>query len=120
MALSLYRRHHAKCEGKHPKDSHSGELEERSKKWTRCSCPIVAAGALAKHFKRRKTGRIFWDDAKTVADRWESAGQWPRYEVPSPDPAPSKAPSKMTVAGAVEAYLDYHRQNSARNTWLRY
>src|ERR1019366_1057516 len=121
MALSLYRRHNAQCEAKHPKDSHSGELEERSKKWTRCSCPIIAAGSMGKHFKRRKTGRIFWDDAKAVANRWESAGRWPGGpEPPSPPPPTLPAKDRMTVAGAVEAYLAYHRKNSAKNTVLRY
>src|ERR1019366_5445344 len=113
MALSLYRRHHAQCEGKHPKDSHSGELEERSKKWTRCSCPIIAAGALAKHFKRRKTGRIFWEDAKSVADRWEAAGGWPGGPDTTPDPgAPIKDSSRTSIADAIESWLAYHKKNS--------
>lgn len=121
MALSLYRRHHAQCEGKHPKDSHSGELEERSKKWTRCSCPIIAAGALAKHFKRRKTGRIFWEDAKAVADRWEAAGGWPGGPEPAADPgAPLRDTSRTSIADAIESWLAYHKKNSAYNTWLRY
>jgi integrase len=120
MALSLYRRHHAQCVGKHPKDSHSGELEERSKKWTRCSCPIIAAGALAKHFKRRKTGRIFWEDAKAVADRWEAAGRWPGPETTLDPGAPIKDPSRTRIADAIESWLAYHKKNSAYNTWLRY
>ena len=122
MALSLYRRHHGQCEGKHPKDSHSGELDERSKKWTRCACPIIAAGSMGKHFKRRKTGRIFWEDAKAVANRWEAAGRWPGSEAPAPEPEPdpSKDRSRMTVACAIESYLAYHKKNSALNTWLRY
>jgi hypothetical protein len=91
MALHLYRRHNERCEGKHPKDSHSGELEERAKKWTRCSCPIIAAGAMRKTFKRRKTGRIFWDDAKAVAARWEAAGRWPDDSDPSPAPVVTEA-----------------------------
>jgi hypothetical protein len=121
MALHLYRRHNERCEGKHPKDSHSGELEERAKKWTRCSCPIIAAGAMRKTFKRRKTGRIFWDDAKAVAARWEAAGRWPDDSDPSPAPVVTEAgPGRVTVADAIKSWLAYHEKNSAYNTWLRY
>jgi hypothetical protein len=116
VALSLYRRHNEKCEGKHPKDSHSGELEERSKKWKRCSCPIIAAGSMTKNFKRRKTGRIFWVDAKAVADRWEAAGQWPGVSDQSPAATvPPTGPVRVTVAAAIESWLEDHKK-SARNT----
>jgi integrase len=121
MALNLYRRHRADCTGKHAEDTKSSEMEERSKKWARCSCPIVAAGSLAKTFKRRKTGRIFWDEAKAIADRWETAGRWPEEAAPGPAPVPTADPSsKKTVADALESWLVYHKKNSAYNTWLRY
>ena len=118
MALSLYRRHRQDCTGKHLEDSHSGELDERSKKWARCACPIVAAGSLSKTFKRRKTGQIFWPEARQVAARWEAAGRWPDSADPAPPPAAD--PSRATVTHAVEAYLSYHLKNSAPNTWKRY
>ena len=37
MALNLYRRHRQDCTGKHPEDSRSAELEERSKAWKRAA-----------------------------------------------------------------------------------
>jgi hypothetical protein len=33
MALALYRRHRRDCQGSHPEDSRSSELEERKKAW---------------------------------------------------------------------------------------
>ena len=118
MALSLYRRHRQDCTGKHPEDSHSGELEERGKAWKRCSCPIVGAGSMAKTFKRRKTGQVFWPEARAVTARWEATGRWPDSADPAPTPAAD--PSRATVTHAVEAYLSYHLKNSAPNTWKRY
>lgn len=120
MALNLYRRHNQECDGGHPEGSHSGELEERSKKWKRCGCPIVASGSLAKQFSRRKTGRIFWEEAKVVADRWDAAGRW-YGAAPAVVEVPTVAdPSKVTVARAVDAYLAEHDKHSASQTRKRY
>jgi integrase len=121
MALNLYRRHNQKCEGGHPEDSISRDHEERSKKWKRCGCAIYAAGSLTKTFKRLKTGRTDWDGAKEVAARWEAAGRWPGGAGPAPTlKEPAADSPRATVARAVEAYLAYHKKNSADNTWQRY
>src|SRR5579871_5345428 len=81
MALNLYRRHRAECEGGHPEESRSGEFEERSKKWKRCGCVIFAAGTLDGQFRRRQTGKTSWDHAKEVAAAWEAAGRWEGLEL---------------------------------------
>lgn len=120
MALTLYRRHNANCEGKHPEDSQSLEREERAKTWRKCGCSIYASGSMGKHHKRLRTGQVSWDRAHEVAARWEAAGRWPG-ESPAPDPGdPVKDSSRQTVAGVIASWLAYHKKNSAYNTWLRY
>lgn len=117
MALNLYRRHRRGCKAGHPEQSRSGELEERKKGWQRCSCPISASGVLAKHFKRRNTDQVTWEQARKVADVWEQAGSWdglPTTQVPA-EPVP-QSNSPMTVERAVKAFLDEHRRQSAPNT----
>jgi hypothetical protein len=42
--LNLYCRHRRDCELGHPDESGSGELEERTKGWRKCQCPIFASG----------------------------------------------------------------------------
>ena len=76
MPLNLYRRHRQECEGEHPEESRSGEFEERSKKWKRCGCMIFAAGTLGGKFRRRRTGKHTWEEAKIVATAWEETGKW--------------------------------------------
>ena len=105
MPLNLYRRHRADCTGEHPEESRSGEMEERSKKWRRCDCQIFASGTLAGKFKRRRTGRWTWEEAKASAAEWERAGTWALPGVPVP--ATTEAtPHGMTVAKATQAYID--------------
>lgn len=117
MPLNLYRRHRSDCAGGHAEDSRSGELEERSKKWKRCQCQIYAAGTLKGRFRRRRTGKWEWDDAKSVAAAWEAAGSWDASG-DSPLPAGS-APSaeqqqSMTIAAATQAYLDNRRSRELK------
>jgi integrase len=120
MPLNIYRRHNSRCTGGHPEDSHSGELEERSKKWKRCGCPIVATGTLSKEFRRLKTGQIFWDQAHIVITRWETAGCWPGAipaQIPEEEPEPE--PDRVTMDKALASYLADH-QHAAANTLRRY
>ena len=121
MPLNLYRRHHQECAAGHPRWSTSGEFQERKKSWKRCGCPIIAAGSLAKVRRKRTTGRLDWDEARQVADRWEAAGRWPDEGEPSPTPDRTHVDtSRETVASCIETYLAYHLKNSAPNTWKRY
>jgi site-specific recombinase XerD len=123
MALNLYRRHNQNCEGGHPRWSTSGQHEERSKKWKRCGCPILASGSLAKQFKRLRTGRITWEDALSVADRWEAAGSWAAVVEPTPAPttsAQNTVGNGTTIERAISAYMAEHRKNSASQTVKRY
>ena len=111
VPLNLYRRHCAGCAGKHPEESRSGELEERSKKWKRCDCRIYAAGTLAGRFRRRRTGKWEWDAAKAVAAAWESAGRWdgdaPTHHIQ--ESSPKAITQAITVASATNSYLDNRR-----------
>lgn len=124
MALNLYRRHNQDCEGGHPRWSTSGQHEERSKKWKRCGCPILASGSLAKEFKRLKTGRITWDDAALVADRWQAAGSWKAAIEASPAQAlaiqPTTAGKGTTIEHSIAAYMAEHEKHSASQTVKRY
>ncbi len=120
MALNLYRRHRQDCAGKHPEDTRSSELEERSKSWKRCECQIVAAGSMHKVHKRLKTGQVFWPEARAVAARWEAAGRWPDDAAPTPQTGATPAPtSKTTIERAISAYLADHK-HSAPNTLKQY
>ena len=119
IALNLYRRHNQECDGGHPEGSHSGELEERSKKWKRCGCPIVAAGSMNKIHKRLKTGQIFWPEARSVTARWEASGRWPDDANPSPAVEVLPDTTKITIERAISAYLADHK-DSAPNTVKQY
>ena len=55
MALRLYRRYRQECEGVHPEDARTGEVEERRRGWEKWACPTHAPGTLAKQFNRRLT-----------------------------------------------------------------
>jgi integrase len=120
MALSLYRRHRLECEGEHPEDSRSGEFQERSKKWKRCGCQIYAAGTLAGKFRRRRTGKAEWDEAKAVAAAWQSTGKWEGVE-PMPNQAVvGQGQTQITVDRAVSAFLAEHDRNSSSSTCRKY
>jgi integrase len=121
MALNLYRRHRRKCSAGHEEDSKSGELQERRKGWKRCGCPITAAGVLNRKFDRRNTDQTAWERAKAVAESWEKAGMWDG--TPSAPPVPEPAAETdhlMTVDRAVKAFIDEHKEHSARNTIRKY
>ena len=115
----MYRRHRQDCTGKHPEDSRSAELEERSKAWKRCGCPIVAAGSMNKIHKRLKTGQIFWPEARSVTARWEASGRWPDDANPSPAVEVLPDTTKITIERAISAYLADHK-DSAPNTVKQY
>jgi len=84
MSLSLYRRHAripGKCSGGHQPDAQTYESDERRRAWKRCFCPIYASGTIGGYFRRVNTKRVVWDEAKVVAEGWESAGAWPTAAV---------------------------------------
>ncbi len=114
MALTLYRRHRRDCEGGHPEDSRSSELEERKKNWRgRCDCPIFAFGTLARRFKRQSTERAQWSDARAVADTWEAAESWDGKRAVVSEVVEPAAPvrARITIADAAKIFLG-HRENA--------
>jgi integrase len=113
MALKLYRRHRTECEAGHPEDFRTGEFEEGRRGWKRCACLIHASGTVRGKFNRKQTGKSIWDEARTVASVWETAG-WDG-EVPTMPPL-TEPPTKTTVEGAVSAYLAERAEISAPNT----
>jgi integrase len=121
MSLNLYRRHRRECDGRHAEDSRSGELQERSKGWKKCSCPIFASGVLGDRFRRRKTGQATWDAAKGVVAAWHEAGRWDGVVAP---PAAVQEPAGktggITIDRAVKAFLADHDEHSAPNTIKKY
>jgi integrase len=105
MALTLYRRHRLECEGGHDEDSRSGEFEEGRRKWKKCACLIHVSGTLGRKFSRKKTGKSDWDEARAVVAVWEAARSW---NVPAPaEPVPALAPAsgRITITGAIAAFL---------------
>src|ERR1700722_8476485 len=107
--LNTYRRHLRDCKGSHLEQSKSGEVQERSKGWKKCQCPIVASGTLAGIFRRASTFRWEWEQAKAITDAWVKAGNWDG-KTPAPPPPASTAtdlahPVRITIASAIEAYL---------------
>src|SRR4051794_14308365 len=106
MALNLYRRHRQECEAEHPEESRSGEFEERSKKWRRCSCQIYASGTLSRKFRRRQTGKTIWEEAKAVAEVWEKAGRWDDAAIVPELHVPVSRPPAATINRAVASFLD--------------
>lgn len=117
MPLSLYRRHQRGCEAGYTLESKSGEFEERKRGWKRCGCFIFAAGTLAGKFKRRYTGKIYWDEAKAVAAKWEEAGSWDGI-LPPPAPLAVAAPAaqRIPIDKAVSAFIGEKEGVSAPNT----
>lgn len=89
MALQLYRRYRKECEAGGAVDSQSGRFEEGRRGWKHCASPIHATGSIAGKFSRQSTGEWDWEQAKSVATAWESAGSWPSEgSQPEPKPAP--------------------------------
>jgi len=119
MALNLYRRHRRDCTAAHAEDSRSGELEERSKKWKRCQCPVFAAGTLQGRFCRRATGKWIWEEAKAVAAAWESAGSWHGAPEPLPLPCPVEKTEGVTIASAAAAYIAVREGSRIRPSTMR-
>jgi integrase len=118
MPLNLYRRHRQHCTGGHTEESRSGELEERSKKWKRCDCQIYAAGTLARKFKRRRTGKFTWEEAKAVAAAWEATRSWESLATPPPQAA-VKETGRITLAEAVHTFLVAREASQIKPPTLR-
>src|SRR5579863_1896458 len=107
MALKLYRRHRAECEGGHAEDTRSGQFEEGRRGWKRCACIIHASGTLGGKFKRKQTGKSNWDEAKAIVAAWEAVNAWDGMPVvpPSPEPKEEAQPKRVRVAEAINVYL---------------
>ena len=105
MALNLYRRHRQDCEAGRPRYSATGEFTERQRGFKKCGCTIFVSGTLAGRFRRKRTGKTGWDEARACAAAWEAAGSWdgkPIVAEPLPEAAP---PARITVEDAIKVYL---------------
>ncbi len=112
MGLQLSRRHRKGCEAGRAEDSFTGEFEERRRGWKRCGCMIHASGTLDGQFRRKQTGKSYWDEAKAVAALWEQAANWDAVK-PPPPPLPElpATPPRVTVADACRLYYA-HRESA--------
>jgi site-specific recombinase XerD len=122
MPLHLYRRHRRECEGGHPEESRSGELEERRKGWKRCSCPIFASGTLNRKFRRQTTGCWQWEDARATAQQWDTRGGWDTPAAAGAVEAvvTSAETSRITVEHAVKGFTAEFGRYAAANTRRTY
>lgn len=116
----MYRRHRQGCVAGRPEESRSSDLQERSKKWKRCDCQIYAAGTLSGQFRRRRTGRVDWDEAKAVVAAWDGAGRWEGAEPPPVGGEPVEKPGNVTIARAIKAFLAEHEGQSSPGTVRKY
>ncbi len=107
MALKLYRRHRAECEGGHAEDARSGEFEEGRRGWKKCACIIHISGTLGGKFKRKQTGKSDWDEAKAIVAAWQTVNAWDGALVVllSPEPKEEAQPKRVTIAEAIKVYL---------------
>ncbi len=104
MALKLFRRHRKGCEGGHPEDSKTGEFEEGRRGWKKCACLIHVSGTVDGIFNRKQTGKPDWDEAKTIAARWEATKSWDGVPKEPPAPPTQKAPL-ITIEDAIAAFM---------------
>src|SRR4051794_28010133 len=102
MSVSIYRRHRKECEGGHPEDSRSSELDEGRRGWKKCRCLIHVSGTLGRKFSRKQTGKSKWSEAKVVAEIWEKANAWDGQ--PTSQPLKSEAP-RLTLRAAISTFL---------------
>ena len=120
MPLALYRRHRRDCRAAHPEDLRTSEFDERKKGFRRCECPIIISGTLQKAFRRQSSGRWQWDEARTIANDLERAGNWQGYHTAPPELEPTK-PKRISVAFALEAFLARSKnRNNAPATLAKY
>ena len=110
MALNMYRRHGSHCPGTRALHDMTYEADELRRNWKKCSCPIYASGTLHGQFKRKNTERSTWVEAKAIVSKWESAGSWmgeAHAIAPTPvaPPLSDSAPSRITIADSIKAYL---------------
>jgi integrase len=122
--LNLYRRHlgNDRCPAGHAPDSQTYQSDEQRPKAKKCGCPIYASGKLPGYPKfRRNTKRVFWDEARTVADTWE------RDALTGNDPGPVlvAAPEDGIIEKSIEdacaaCRQEYETNDCAINTQRAY
>jgi integrase len=101
----------------------TSEYDERKKGWKRCECQIFAGGTLQGTFKRQNTGKWEWDDAKSVALSYESAGNWSGIKpetVPQPASREPASAHRVPIARAVKTYLAEFSEHAAYATQKKY
>ena len=54
----------------------TGEFTERQRGFKKCACTIFVSGTLAGRFRRQRTGKTTWDDARACAAAFEATGSW--------------------------------------------
>lgn len=122
--MNLYRRHADGCNAGRVPDSLSYEADEKRERRQRgskqCTCPIYASGTLARRFKRKNTGCTAWDEAKTVAAKWEVAGNW---EQPAAGPVlivpgPVAEQPSVTIQQATDAFIANRRNRGIASATL--
>lgn len=121
MGLNLYRRHRRDCKAGHPEEHLSSEFDERKKGWKRCECPIFVSGTMAGRYRRQKTGKWEWEDAKTAIAGLEAAGSWTGEVPPKPEPIPERpSPHRKPVDQAAAAFQNEFGEHAAIATQKKY
>lgn len=130
--LNLLRRHRAACDGKHPADSFSTEVEERRRGWTKCDCKIYAHGTLNGIAKKFATKARDWDGAREAVAPFLAAGSWDVARTQPPPPSPEQGHKSLNgvqpdpapgtkIDEAITACLKRHEKaRSAKNTIKKY
>jgi integrase len=129
VALTLYRRHRKECEAGYREDLRSGEFDETRRGWKKCGCVIHASGTLGGIFKRKRTGKVTWQEAKALAAVWENDQSWDgpvTTSGPAVEEAAIGAPStadtnsSLTIESAVLAFTAEFSEYAAPNTQKKY
>jgi hypothetical protein len=105
VALNLYRRHRQDCEAGRPLYSATGEFTERQRGFKKCACTIFVSGTLAGRFRRQRTGKTTWDDARACAAALEATGSWDGESIVAAPPPDATPAPRITFPDAIKVYL---------------
>jgi integrase len=105
VALNLYRRHRQDCEAGRALYSATGEFTERQRGFKKCACTIFVSGTLAGRFRRQRTGKTTWDDARACASALEATGSWDGESIVAAPPPDATPVPRITIPDAIKVYL---------------
>lgn len=111
MSLSLYCRHTSKCSQGRSRHERTYESDELRRGFKACQCPIQFEGKVkGVGFLRKSTEKISWDEAKSVAFGWETAGNHQPPALPQPPFSESagvatKNDEPVSIERAVKEFL---------------